>query len=285
MKTTDDALSRWRAALADWAIPQRILDQAPASPWTTERAIFTRRAATQLARPSGNSYDRALEALPPGGTVLDVGSGAGAASLPLLDRAASLIAVDQDEQLLHELAVLAANGHAAVDTVVGSWPAVADRVARADVVVCHHVLYNVPDLGPFIDALHDHARRRVVIEITARHPTARLTPLWKRFHDLDRPTRPTWEDAVDAIRSIRGEEVHAEPREIAADGSAGTWDEHVAFTCRRLCLPRERIGEVAAALMEMGALPDQPASWTGPNRDVVTVWWDRVATRITPAVA
>ena len=274
MKTTDDALSRWRAALADWAIPQRILDQAPASPWTTERAIFTRRAATQLARPSGTSYDRALEALPPGFAVLAVGSGAGAASLLLLDRAGSLTAVDQDEQLLRELAALAGARRATVDTVIGSWPAVADRVARADVVVCHHVLSNVPDLGPFIDALHEHARRRVVIEITALHPTARLNPLWKRFHELDRPTRPTWEDAVAAIRSIHSD-VNAEPSQIAADGSAGTWDEHVAFTCRRLCLPRERLGDVAAALMELGALPDQPSSWTGPNRDVVTIWWDR----------
>ena len=277
MMTSDDALSRWRSALAEWAIPARILDQAPASPWTTERAIFTRRAAAQQARPRGSSYERAREALPPSGTVLDVGAGAGAASLPLLDRAGSLIAVDQDEQLLRELRDLAGTGRATIDTVVGIWPAVADRVERADVVVCHHVLYNVPDLGPFIDALHEHARRRVVIEITPRHPTARLNPLWKRFHDLDRPTRPTWEDAVAAIRSIlsmRGD-VHAEPRQITADGSAGTWDEHVAFTCRRLCLPRERLGEVAAALAEMGALPDQPSSWTGPNRDVVTIWWDR----------
>ena len=271
---SEDALSLWRAALAEWAIPARILDQAPTSPWTTERAIFTRRATARLARPSGNSYDRALEALPPGGAVLDVGAGAGAASLPLLDRAGSLTAVDQDEQLLRELTALAGARHATVDTVVGSWPAVADRVARADVVVCHHVLYNVPDLGPFIDALHEHARRRVVIEITARHPTARLGPLWKRFHDLDRPTRPTWEDALEAIRTIRSD-VHAEPHQIAADGSAGTWDEHVAFTCRRLCLPQARVGEVAAALIELGAAPSEPSSWTGPNREVVTIWWDR----------
>ena len=274
MTTANDAFSRWRSALAEWAIPPRILDQAPASPWTTERAIFIRRAAAQQARPRGTSYDRAREALPPGGLVLDVGAGGGTASLPLLDRAGSLIAVDQDEQLLRELAKLAGTGRARVETVVGSWPAVADRVGRADLVVCHHVLYNVPDLGPFIDALHEHARRRVVIEITARHPTVRLDPLWKRFHDLDRPTRPTWEDAVEAIRTIRPD-VRAEPHRIDADGGTGTWDEHVSFTCRRLCLPRERLGEVAAALVDLGASPDQPSSWTGPSRDVVTIWWDR----------
>ena len=274
MTMADDPLTRWRAGLATWAIPERILARAPASPWTTERAIFIQRAASQKATPRGSSYDRAREALPPGGSVLDVGAGAGTASLPLLDRAGSLVAVDQDEQLLRELTALAAGGHATVDTIVGSWPAVANRVGGADIVVCNHVLYNVPDLGPFIDALHEHARRRVVIEITARHPTARLNPLWKRFHDLDRPTRPTWEDAVAAIRTIRND-VRAMPHEIEADGNAGTWDEHVAFTCRRLCLPRERLHEVATALIEMGASPDEPSSWMGPNREVVTIWWDR----------
>lgn len=69
--------------------------------------------------------------------------------------------------------------------------------------MCHHVLYNVPELKPFTEALDAHARNRVVIEITAQHPIARLNPLWARFHGLERPTRPTWEDALRTIRSFR----------------------------------------------------------------------------------
>lgn len=273
MSTSEEALKRWRDDLAAWAIPQRILDQVPASPWTPERAIFVRRATARRTKPEGISYDRAREALPLGGSVLDVGAGAGAASLPLLDRASTLITVDQDEQLLNELTKQARTSRHKVKTIVGSWPAVAAEVAAVDVVVCHHVLYNVPELKPFIEALDAHARRRVVIEITATHPVARLNPLWERFHGLERPARPTWVDALGTIRSFR-ERVHAERERTEADAATGTWDEFVGFTCRRLCLPPQRQAEVAAALIEQGAVPTDPSSWSGSNRDVVTFWWD-----------
>ena len=158
-------------------------------------------------------------------------------------------------------------------TIVGSWPAAAGSVAPANVVVCHHVLYNVPDLRPFVEALDEHARQRVVIEITAQHPVARLNPLWERFHGLVRPTRPTWEDALRTIRSFhRG--VHAERERVAADVPAGSWDELVGSTCRRLCLPPERQADVAAALIESGASSEDPATWSAQNREVVTLWWD-----------
>lgn len=269
----DTPLERWRADLAAWAIPQGILDQAAESPWRPERGVFVRRAATRRAAPRGGSYRRALEALPENGTVLDIGAGAGAASLPLLTRASALVAVDQDAQLLAELVPQAGADGSKIRTVVGAWPAVASSVGPADVVVCHHVLYNVPDLRPFIEALSAHARRRVVIEITERHPIARLNPLWERFHGLVRPTRPTWEDALAAIRSVEPG-VQAERERLPADVPPGPWDELVDSTRRRLCLPEARAAEVAAALIESGALPADPATWSAPSRDVVTLWWD-----------
>lgn len=272
MSAALDPVARWRDDLAAWAIPERILAQAPTPPWSPERAIFIRRAADRQRAPGGRSYELAREALPEGGSVLDVGAGAGAASLPLTDRARTLIAVDQDAELLDEL-VRAAAGRGAIEAVVGSWPAVEARVPAADVAVCHHVLYNVPELRPFIEALDRHARRRVVIEITARHPVARLNPLWERFHGLVRPTRPTWEDALAAVRSLRpGVQVERGARQQVVPG--GTWSELVALSTRRLCLPPARQAEVAAALVEQGGRPDEPATWPGADGEVVTFWWD-----------
>jgi len=276
IERADDLLNQWRDDLAAWAIPKRILDQTVASPWTPERGVFVRRAEASGRRPHGPSYQRAREALRPDGVLLDVGAGAGAASLPLLDGARMLIAVDQDAQLLAELSRLAGASADRIHTVVGSWPAVANAVGPADVVVCHHVLYNVPDLRPFIEALDTHARRRLVIEITTAHPLARLNPLWERFHGLQRPTRPTWVDALAAIRSFR-DGVHAERGRLDSDIATGSWSKLVDSTCRRLCLPAARRSEVATALTELGARPGDPSSWAPANRDVVTIWWDAMS--------
>lgn len=268
-------LDRWRDDLAAWAIPQRILDRAPASPWTPERAVFVRRAAARRKNPEGISSERAREALPLGGSVLDIGAGAGAASLPLLDRAAALIAVDQDEALLAELATQAGTQRDRVKTIQGTWPDAANAVGTANVVVCHHVLYNVPELRPFIDALDAHARNRVVIEITAQHPLARLNPLWTRFHGLERPTRPTWEDALRTIRSFH-KDVQVERAPASTTPAFASWEELVGSTTRRLCLSFERQDEVAAALTELGAVESDPSTWSDPNREVITFWWDVV---------
>ena len=78
-------------------------------------------------------------------------------------------------------------------------PRVADTVPVADVVVCHNVLYNVADIPPFVAALDARARRRVVIEITPKHPQDRRRMLWRHFWNLERPHEPTAATAVEAI--------------------------------------------------------------------------------------
>ena len=69
-----DAAERWQAELAGWAIPDEILAQAPESPWGFPPELFAA-PPDPIDTPS---RDRALEALPPGGSVLDVGCGGGA---------------------------------------------------------------------------------------------------------------------------------------------------------------------------------------------------------------
>src|SRR5438552_11515144 len=120
-------------------------------------------------------------------------------SLPLRPPADRIVAVDSQPAMLE-------NSPADV-TVVGSWPEAAAEAGPADVVVCGHVLYNVADLAPFIEALQHAARRRVVIEITRSHPRNRPLEraLWKHFWDLERPTGPSWEDARSIGRASRTE--------------------------------------------------------------------------------
>ena len=265
-------LAMWRADLASWTIPDHILAAAPESPWVLPGQVFARRADRLSAGPSGPSFERAWTALDPPGSVLDVGSGPGAACLPLLPRTTALTAVDCDERMLALLAERTSARGVLATCVPGQWPQVAPQVAAADVVTCHHVLYNVPDLGPFLTALTDHARRQVVVEIADLHPLTSLNDLWLRFHGLKRPDRPTADDVLAILRAMgvpAGHERWSRPQ--GADYAS--FAELTDVTRRRLCLPPQRSADVADALIDAGVDPDNPQDLGSSGRDVMTIWW------------
>src|SRR5204862_3057167 len=142
-------------------------------------------------------------------------------------------------------------------------------VEAADVVVCHHVLYNVADVVPFVSALTTSARHRVVCELTAVHPQVALNELWRHFWDLDRPTGPTADDAL-AVIAEAGIEADSErwsraPRSVTTGASRA---DVVAFARRRLCLTADRDPEIDALLT---------ADALTPPADVVTLWWSGAA--------
>jgi hypothetical protein len=257
------AAERWRTDLLRWGIPQEILDEAPESPWGHSPRLFAARAEQVLEEAPGPSARRALEALPEGGTVVDVGVGGGAASLPLAPPASLIVGVDEGEPMLEVFARAADARGVAHREVQGSWPSVADEVPVGDVVVCHHVAYNVADLVPFAAALTGHARHRVVLELTAAHPTSNLNPLWRAIHGLERPTSPTADDAV-AVLGEMGLDVRSEAFERQEVTPAGDREELVAMFRRRLCVGPERDAEIEA-LLDAGART--------PLRRSVTLWW------------
>lgn len=271
-----ELLDRWRDDLAAWAIPERITGAVSESPWVLPRQVFARRSDRVSRAPGGPSFERAWEALDRAGTVLDVGTGAGAACLPLAPRTTALTSVDTDAAMLRLLAERASAIELDVRTVTGRWPDVAGQLPPADVVTCHHVLYNVGDIGPFLAALTCHAHRRVVVEVTAAHPLASLNPLWLRFHGLVRPARPTAADLLEIVATMGLEARHTEWSR-PAEADYASFDELVDVTRRRLCLPLERASEVEAALRDMGVRSEQPADLGSSGRDVVTIWWEGAA--------
>jgi len=268
-------LDRWRSDLASWAIPDNITAAVEQSPWVLPREVFIRRASRVAAAPSGRSYERARAALEPPGSVLDVGSGAGAACLPLLPRCTALTAVDSDEHLLAELARQAAGSDVDLRLVTGRWPDVAAAAGEADVVTCHHVLYNAPDIEPFLAALTAAARRLVVVELTTVHPLSSLNALWQQFWGLARPDGPTADDVL-AILAAMGLRASSERWSRPGGRDYGSFAEMTDVTRRRLCLPPERADEVAEALTDMGVDPTHPVDLGSSGREVVTIWWGRV---------
>jgi SAM-dependent methyltransferase len=216
---------------------------------------------------------RALEALPPGGTVLDVGVGGGATSLPLAGRASHITGVDNSAAMLEEFALAAAGTGVEARTVFGAWPASAERAEAADVVVCGHVLYNVPDLPAFVAALTDHARERVVVEITSTHPLAWMRDLWRELRGIERPLGPTADEAEAALREL-GLEVDREDRTVERHrGGFERREDAIALVRRRLCLGADRDDEVARALGDRLAEDDGRWSAGPPAYGIATMWW------------
>lgn len=269
-----DPLARWKSDLDAWAIPDEIINAAGESPWGFPPGLFERRASSALERALTYSNHRALEALPASGSVLDVGAGGGAASLPLAPKAGSITAVDSSEPMLEGFIRAASGLDVKSRAVAGSWPEAAARVSPVDVVVCHHVLYNVPQIAPFVTALKDKALHRVVIELTPEHPLAWMNDLWIKFHNLRRPDRPTYRDAVECLRYLGLDaQCHVETS-VSVMGGFEKREDAIAFVRKRMCLRPERDEDLARALGDRLRKTDRGWSASPPEHRIATLWWD-----------
>jgi 2-polyprenyl-3-methyl-5-hydroxy-6-metoxy-1,4-benzoquinol methylase len=271
------AAERWREQLGAWAIPEEIVAAAPETPWGYSTELFRSRAEGSMATDPTPTTERAVEALPEDGAVLDVGVGGGATSLPLAARAGIIVAVDGQPDMLEGFRAAAESAGVRVRTVLGSWPDVADQVETADVAVAGHVAYNVPDLGPFAEAMGAHARHRVVLELTERHPMSWMNELWLHFHGLIRPGGPTVDDARSVLTEM-GIDTHRQDRIVDAQNAAGGGfvrrEDAIHLVRKRLCLGAERDEEIAERLGS--ELRQVRGTWdVGPiTRTIVTLWWD-----------
>ena len=244
-----EAGRRWAEMLVAWAIPDEIVRQAEVPPWAHDPKTF---AVDDTLDPSSPVFEMARELLPvEGGSVLDVGCGGGRSSIPLMPRANLIVGVDESERMLARFAQAADEVGVAHREVVGRWPDVfiaaePDASAmRCDVVVCHHVFFNVPDLEPFVVALTAAARLGVVVVMPKRHPLSAWSAGWRHFWNLERPDGPTHDDAVAVLRQLGiTPEVVEMPRPPMAR-HADDPDALVASARQRLCLPTSRDAEVA----------------------------------------
>jgi len=243
-----NAAERWAEQLAAWAIPAHIVDQAPRSPWAHDTATF---AVDETLDHSVLSAEVARAMLPDsGGSVLDVGCGGGRGAMSLVPPAEEVFGVDQDAAMLAAFDEAAGRAGARSSTWQGLWPEVASDAPVADVVVCHHVAYNVADIEPFVRALTDHARRAVVVVLPTSHPMSAWNLAWHHFWNLERPNGPTSDDFAAVLRETQ---IVAERWEMPRPPLAANAEDpasRVPSTLRRLCLTDDRADDVAAFLDE-----------------------------------
>lgn len=251
----------WKSELASWALPDDILSQAPIPPWTHPVDLF---AVSESQIGKRNPSDEiALAGLGADGSVVDVGSGGGRATFALLPELKHAIAVDHQSGMLESFAQTAAAAGISYETLLGDWPDVAPLTSSAEVVLCHHVFYNVQNLLPFISALSEKATRRVVVELPERHPMSDANDAWRHFWGIERPQQPTADLALQVVQEAGFEpqiqKFEDSPRQVVKPERA------VELFRIRLCLTAERDAEIAEYLA------NRP---TPSPRKLATIWWD-----------
>lgn len=258
----EPAAMRWREQLKAWAIPDEIRAAAVSFPYEMDPSLFRPSANPS---PTSLSTQRALDVLHAGDpvSVIDVGCGGGAATMAVANRVASAVGVDQSPAMLTVFAEEAAARGIEARTVEGTWPSAAAAAGSADLVLCHHVAYNVAELAPFVLALDGAARRRVVMELTLTHPQTSNAPLWREFWNLDRPTGPNAEEAIAVVREA-GIDASLEFGSAGSLRQDASIEARAVTAARMLCLGPERLPEVERAVLALPPRSDQRA----------VIWWD-----------
>ena len=254
------AASKWREDLASWAIPKEILDGAETKPWIHPPAVF------QIPKviPDSPSLQRIREALTSGGSILDIGCGGGIASFGCTPPANHVAGVDQQQEMLDLYSENAKKFNVSSETFLGDWPDISNQVPTADVVTAFHVVYNVGEIKPFIEALDAHAGKRVVLELPTAHPMTAMAAGWKHFWNLDRPTKPSAEDLIKVISELGiNAEIEYFSGPILLDKVISEFEKPLRI---RLCLPETRDEEVKAFFTQ-NPLPT--------TRNLAVIWWDK----------
>ena len=159
-----------------------------------------------------------------------------------------VIGVDQSAAMLAEFTRAASLVGVRSMTIEGRWPDVAVATPVADVVVCHHVAYNVANIEPFLRALTSHARLAVVLVLPPRHPLTAWNDAWRHFWGLVRPTEPTADDLAEVLAGLG---LAAERWDVPSPPLANATADpalRIASARRRLCLTEDRDDEIAAYL-------------------------------------
>lgn len=228
---------KWAEQLEAWALPEWLLTSAEESPYGWSQKVWKRRSeAAKLDEPP-RTLQIVRDLLDGPSAILDVGVGRGRASLPLAVDGHRLHGVDESTEMLAGFSEDAMHAGVAVETTLGRWPDVADRVPAADITMAANVVYNVADIEPFIAAMVDHSRMAAVIELTDRHPWAHLTELYQTVHGIDRPPGPTAEELVELSRDLTGIEPVVHRWERPGQVWFESWDELTDHYGRRLVVP------------------------------------------------
>lgn len=233
----------WGNSLAEWAIPEEIVQRTARSPWALRPEKFAPTSSRTLTPTVGKVAELLVAVEDPNPrSLIDVGCGAGGVSLLLLAMIDSLIVVDESKAMLE---ALKANLDASINkeitfrAIEGRWPDVAPDAGNAQVIVCANVLYNVPRPCEFIEALNNAAKSAVVIELHEQHPHSVANDAWKYFWNIDRPRGPSGFDLFQIVEAM-GYSPQTDTFYRDSPGSRPLDDDLIESIAQRICLDKTR---------------------------------------------
>lgn len=268
------AVGRWRSQLEAWALPQDLLDAVPWNPYEWPAELFSRRdvgvADRELPERHTNAVIRRFDPV----SLIDIGAGTGGSCLQLAAEGIAVTALEPDAGMAAKLRSLIVDSGVSVDVVEASWPDGEGLVRPADVVTCSHVIHNVHEPDPFLQAMQSVARKAVVIQEFEVHPWVHLGPYYLELHGLERPAGPTVDDLVAVIQETLG----VTPTVERWSGGRPMWfadrDELVTFYGRRLLVPDDRRPELEAVLGPVIVEQvDGRVQLEDREKALATIWW------------
>ncbi|MEX2446104.1 MAG: methyltransferase domain-containing protein [Dehalococcoidia bacterium] len=197
--TEADALTAW-AALVDAdaeQVPRVREPEPPADHYAGTAARFRPGHLEALELPVLESFAE------PDDTWLDIGAGGGRFAVPLAARVARVVAVEPSESMQLTLAAAAADaGRENIELHDVRWPD-AGWTQDADVSLAAHALYDIREVGAFLDAMERHTRRLCIAVFGQQARGATLRPLFEAVHGEPLHTLPALREFV-ALLGARG---------------------------------------------------------------------------------
>lgn len=136
----------------------------------------------------------------PDDVVLDIGAGGGRYAVPLARIVRSVVAVEPSPAMRETLAAAAADaGLRNIEIVADRWPMA--EPPRADLVLAANVVYDIEDVGPFLDAMERSARRLCVAVLLELPPPFAVDALWPAVHGEPRVSLPALPEFVALLRA------------------------------------------------------------------------------------
>ena len=216
-----------------------------------------------------------LELVEAGDEIVEAGGGAGRIGLPLALAAKSLVNVEPSAAMRREFAACAAeHGIVNARSIDAAWPA----NVEGDLAVSADVMYFVEEIAPFVRALQERARRRVVLLTWTAPPPNVNAELFRIACGAEEAPAPGIGELLPVLEELgiaaevrELEERFSWPEELPEDEESAIRFALDEVEPRDRDAARERVAARIGELFERGERPWRPL-WRIESRAVIASW-------------